>query len=420
VKAAESPLPESLSRVRRYTWWALVPFAPAFGLVTVVLLLLGDRAWPMTAVLVALAVAASAAAWHLLDQSLRDADSPPGERGRSRAVAVVGGVGGAVAGAGLTVATGGTAIEWSPLAALMAGCLAIPAPRGRRVWVVVAVAVPVTAAAVWGAGPVGLSAGLVTLLGPWGIWLTWWYYQVARQLDRARLQAAELAVANERLRFAAELHDIQGHHLQVIALKSELAARLADADPAAAVEQMRQVQQLAREALTETRSLVGGYRQVSLGTEIANATRVLAAADIDARPRVALPSGERLGDAERVLGLVVREATTNILRHARARWARIELDEVAGAARLQVANDGVGPVPGAGADGRPGDRPTGDGVGGDGVAGDPAAPGGGLPALAERLSATGGRLEWGRDGDEFTVTATTPLRAGDGMTGGAG
>src|SRR5690606_30529221 len=130
VKAAESPLPESLSRVRRYTWWALVPFAPAFGLVTVVLLLLGDRAWPMTAVLVALAVAASAAAWHLLDQSLRDADSPPGERGRSRAVAVVGGVGGAVAGAGLTVATGGTAIEWSPLAALMAGCLAIPAPRG--------------------------------------------------------------------------------------------------------------------------------------------------------------------------------------------------------------------------------------------------------------------------------------------------
>src|SRR5690606_35357941 len=143
-----------------------------------------------------------------------------------------------------------------------------------------------------------------------------------------------------------------------------------------------------------------GYRKVSLGTEIANATRVLAAADIDARPRVALPAGERLGSVERLLGLVVREATTNILRHARASRARIELDQVDGAVRLQVTNDGAGPGP--------------DGAGTDDAGAGPAVSGEGLAALADRLSAIGGRLEWSRRRDEFTVTATAPLPPGGG------
>lgn len=399
MTAAALPPPESLARVRRYTWWALVPFAPVFGAVTVVLLLLWDHPWPLAAVLIGLVTVVSAAAWYLLDRSLRDAEGTPTDRVRTKAAVAVG-TGGIVVGAGLTIASGGTVIEWTPLVALLVGCLTTLVPKGRRVWLTVASAVLVTVVAVWGAGPVGLAVGVVVLVGPWGIWLTWWYYQVAQQLDTARVQAAELAVANERLRFAAELHDIQGHHLQVIALKSELAARLADADPAAAVEQMRQVQQLAREALTETRSLVGGYRKVSLGTEIANATRVLAAADIDARPRVALPAGERLGSVERLLGLVVREATTNILRHARASRARIELDQVDGAVRLQVTNDGAGPGP--------------DGAGTDDAGAGPAVSGEGLAALADRLSAIGGRLEWSRRRDEFTVTATAPLPAGGG------
>lgn len=213
-------------------------------------------------------------------------------------------------------------------------------------------------------------------------------WQVAARLDDARRLAGELAVADERLRFAADLHDIQGHHLQVIALKSELAARLAEADPARAAEQMREVQQLAGDALRETRALVQGYRRTTLDAEIANASRVLAAAgvdvraDVDARLAASLPQGPRS-----LLGLVVREATTNVLRHSRATRAAIVLVPDDAGARLVIDNDGA-----RGAEE------------GDGAAG--TSDGSGLASLAERLDAVGGRLSWTSEDDRFVVTAT--------------
>jgi two-component system sensor histidine kinase DesK len=231
--------------------------------------------------------------------------------------------------------------------------------------------------------PALLAITAATLLG------ILWGWEVAARLERARRLSAELAVKDERLRFAADLHDIQGHHLQVIALKSELAARLAQTDPARAAMEMQEVQRLSTEALRDTRALVQGYRRTSLDEEIANATRVLAAADIDARMQLdAATDSDRLSETSRhLLGLVVREATTNVLRHSRAQRAEVDYRVTAGMAQLRMGNDGAGDQPGA-------------------------ASGSGLRALAERLAAVGGTLTWEQNGDRFVVAASLPVHAG--------
>jgi two-component system, NarL family, sensor histidine kinase DesK len=152
------------------------------------------------------------------------------------------------------------------------------------------------------------------------------------------------------------------------------------------------VQQLAGDALRETRALVQGYRRTTLDAEIANASKVLAAAgvkvsaDVDADLATTLPEAPRS-----LLGLVVREATTNLLRHSSATRAAIVLVPDGAGARLVIDNDSVRPAgPGGGA-GAPG------GGSGDGT---------GLVSLAERLDAVGGHLSWSGEGDRFVVTAT--------------
>ncbi|WP_239158176.1 histidine kinase [Streptomyces sp. SID13726] len=240
-------------------------------------------------------------------------------------------------------------------------------------------------AALFPPGLVALTAWMT--LAPLSSWDT------ARRLSDARRLEAELAVKDERLRFSADLHDIQGHHLQVIALKGELAARLVKMDPARAAAEMQDVMRLAADALSDTRAMVQGYRRTTLDDEIANATRVMAAADIDARMTLApaVVSAE-LGDSARhLLGLVMREATTNVLRHSNARHAEVDYRVVGGRARLRVGNDG--------ADGHP--AGLNDGTG--------------LYTLAERLGAAGGELVWTRDGDHFVVEASLPTTAVGGV-----
>ena len=185
-------------------------------------------------------------------------------------------------------------------------------------------------------------------------------------VERDRRVDRDEAVSGERLRFAADLHDIQGHSLQVIALKSELAARLAFADPARAVAEMREVEVLARQALGDTREVVRGYREVSLEQEIGNARRVLAAAGVDCQI-VRAPELPRLsGPDEHLLGLIVREGTTNVIRHSQANRAEIALTAGADGTRLRFVNDAPLAAP---ADG----------------------PGGGLAGLAARFEGAGGR-----------------------------
>ncbi|MBA2893011.1 sensor histidine kinase [Nonomuraea soli] len=270
------------------------------------------------------------------------------------------------------------ALFWSMAAGLLAMAIALRLPRGRRVPAILAAAVAILAAQ-WISGYPPATAALMgaSALGTAaGVGMQWWTYEVAQRLEDARVVAAELAVAEERLRFAAELHDIQGHHLQVIALKSELAARVADRDKA--VELMREVQELAREALTDTRAVVGGYRQVSLSVELANAVKVLRAAGVAA---TVTADDEVGGTAGRLLGLVAREATTNILRHSHASRASVVLAVQEGHGTLTVTNDG---------------------------AEEASAAGSGLAALAERVEAAGGRLSWGNEQGSFTVRAVVP------------
>src|SRR5690606_8827511 len=120
----------------------------------------------------------------------------------------------------------------------------------------------------------------VMVLGPL------WAWDIARRLNETQRLAAGLAGKNERLRVAADLHDIRGPHRQVIGPKSELAARLAGADAERATAEMEEVQRLAVKALEDPRAVVRGYRNTSLDEEFANATKVLAAADIDAAMRL--------------------------------------------------------------------------------------------------------------------------------------
>ncbi|WP_305788224.1 sensor histidine kinase [Symbioplanes lichenis] len=281
------------------------------------------------------------------------------------------------AGAALTAsaagqAGGGQLWPWvTPLALIAAADLAVT--RGRKVPVALlgactAGAVTAVATENWWTG---LTAAVVFVLCLAAMLAQLWVQEVAEHSDRARRGA----VSAERDRFAAELHDIQGHTLQVIVLKSELAARLAAADPARAAAEMRQVETLAREALRDTREVVQGYRPVSLTAEIANAVRILAAAGV----QCPTPDPVRVRpDHERLLALLVREATTNVLRHSAATRAEIVLT----GAGLTIVND----APLAGSDS-----------------------GGGLAALAGRFAAAGGELTWRRGDDDFTVSATLAI-----------
>lgn len=232
-----------------------------------------------------------------------------------------------------------------------------------------------------------------------------WSLTVMWQAEEARDTQARLAVAEERLRFGRDMHDVLGRNLAVIALKSELAVELAQRGSAAAVDQMVEVQRIARASQQEVRDVVRGYREADLPTELLGAQGVLEAAGIsctvqgaDGPAKIGAPPA-----AQAALGWVVREAATNVLRHGDPRACVIRLTTTPGAVVLEVDNDGAGP--GAGAPGGDGSSALRRGFG---------APGGGsgLAGLRERLAALGGALEAGPTGDGlFRVTATVPLTA---------
>src|ERR1700737_4711365 len=135
-----------------------------------------------------------------------------------------------------------------------------------------------------------------------------------RQLSLAREQIARLAVGKERLRFARDLHDLIGHSLSVIALKSELAGRLIKNKPGLAAHEVEDIDKVARDALREVREAVTGYRQPALAAELAGAHEALTVAGIDLHvdeDRTSLPPA-----VEAVLAWTVREGVTNVMRHS--------------------------------------------------------------------------------------------------------
>ncbi|MHA6623920.1 sensor histidine kinase [Pseudonocardia sichuanensis] len=231
--------------------------------------------------------------------------------------------------------------------------------------------------------PAGCAAFFVATMWTLDVERLWWLKAVT-DLDDSRRTAAELATARERLRLADDLHDILGHALEVVAFKSELAARLQEGDPVRARVEMEEVQAVARRSLSEVRALVRDTRPTDLGTELAGARAVLETAGVDLVVR-GDPAG--VGPAAgNVLGRVLREAMTNVLRHSEPSRCTIEIDATGGQARLRVVNDGALP-------------------------GDDADPGTGLAALGRYLQEHAGRLE-ARPGPDGTFRLDAELPAG--------
>jgi two-component system sensor histidine kinase DesK len=164
-----------------------------------------------------------------------------------------------------------------------------------------------------------------------------------RQLSLAREQIARLAVGEERLRFARDLHDLIGHSLSVIALKSELAGRLIKNTPGLAAHEVEDIEKVARDALREVREAVAGYRQPTLAAELAGAHEALTAAGIEYhvdQDHAPLPPA-----VEAVLAWTVREGVTNVMRHSQARRCAIRIMNQEGRATVEVVDDGRGGTP---------------------------------------------------------------------------
>lgn len=209
-----------------------------------------------------------------------------------------------------------------------------------------------------------------------------------RELRAAREEVARLAVSEERLRFARDLHDLLGHSLSLIALKSELAGRLLPDAPEKAAGEVQDIEDTAREALREVRDAVSGYRRPTLATELEGAREMLAAAGIGCRIESA--AGTLLPQTDTVLAWTVREGVTNVIRHSRAGYCEIRIACEGDEARAEVMDDGDGPST----------------TGGNGR----SDAGSGLRGLAERVEEAGGRLDAGPGkGGGYLLSVGLPL-----------
>ncbi|MFI0963149.1 sensor histidine kinase [Streptomyces sp. NPDC021080] len=219
------------------------------------------------------------------------------------------------------------------------------------------------------------------------------------ELRKARATVAQLAANEERLRLARDLHDLLGHSLSLITLKSELAGRMLPDHPDKAARQVADIEQVSRQALIDVREAVTGYRRLRLTEELAGAQVALTAAEVTAD----LPAEPGLDgvpeETESALAWALREAVTNVVRHSGAGRCTVELvrrQTLDGPVlELSVEDDGSGGTSGA-------------------------APGNGLTGLAERLEKAGGSMEARRVRHGFRLVARAPLEGGRTSVGAAG
>ena len=181
-------------------------------------------------------------------------------------------------------------------------------------------------------------------------------------LAETRAELARLAAENERIRIARDLHDLLGHSLTTITVKAGLARRLGPADPAGAVDQITEVEELCRRVLAEVRAAVSGYREVTLASELARGRELLRVSGITAD----LPTATDVADPahQELFGWAVREGLTNVIRHSRARSCEVRVS----ASCVEIIDDGHGSA---------------------------APPGNGLRGLRERAAAAGGAVDAG-------------------------
>jgi two-component system, NarL family, sensor histidine kinase DesK len=260
--------------------------------------------------------------------------------------------------------------------------LRLPVRPAIVVTLVTAVAVAI-AGTVHGESDSAVAATVLTIVSI-GILMTA-FGRVARanrELHATREELARLAVSDERLRIARDLHDLLGHSLSVIALKSELARKLLEQDPQRAAAELDDIQSVSRTALTEVRDAVQGYRRLALAEALETAEAALTAAGIDCDltdADVALPA-----DVDAVLAWAVREGTTNVIRHSGALHCAIRVVTDAERAAVEIEDDGQA-------------RPSTD-------------RGSGLSGLRERARRLRGELEAGAAPDGgFRLRLTVPL-----------
>ncbi|WP_075735566.1 sensor histidine kinase, partial [Streptomyces acidiscabies] len=238
----------------------------------------------------------------------------------------------------LALGYGGTWLLFFPLLGLATGA-AIRMPHLR--WASLALtALSGTVGVVregWGSLDTAYATWISTLVTAAVLSLT----DTVRELRSAREELARRAVEKERLRFSRDLHDLLGHTLSVIVVKSEAARRLAPRNLDAALVQITDIESVGRQALTEIREAVTGYRESSFTTELARSRSTLATAGIT--PTITESGPPLSPHTAALLGWVVREAVTNIVRHSGARNCAIELTGGSGRVRLTVTDDGVVP-----------------------------------------------------------------------------
>jgi two-component system sensor histidine kinase DesK len=219
--------------------------------------------------------------------------------------------------------------------------------------------------------------------------------ETVTELRQTRAELARVAVAEERLRIARDLHDLLGQSLSLITLKAELSRRMLDTDISGAVREMAELETVARQSLSDVREAVAGYRQPDLAAELGAARQLLAAAGLSCQ--ITTPADLRLpASVDTVLAWTVREGITNVVRHARATSAGITVstsgtggtaDSTGGGGRVAVviADNGTGPLAG------------------------PA--GSGLAGLGERVRHLGGSLVAGpAPAGGFRLQVTIPVR----------
>ncbi|WP_223694916.1 sensor histidine kinase [Leifsonia poae] len=214
---------------------------------------------------------------------------------------------------------------------------------------------------VWHTGP-GWVQGIMIVFT---VLLVYAFSEIARanqSLLETRAEVARLASDAERNRIARDLHDLVGHSLTAITIKSNLARQLAAKEHSPALQEISEVEELSRQALADMRAAISGYREVTLAGELANARELLRAAGVTAD----LPTAVEVTDASRqeLFGWVVREGITNVVRHAHATRCTVTVTE----SRVEIRDDGDGST---------------------------ASGGSGLAGLRERVAAAGGRFDAG-------------------------
>jgi signal transduction histidine kinase len=228
-----------------------------------------------------------------------------------------------------------------------------------------------------------------------------WLVRLVTELDHTRRRLAQMAIAEERLRFARDLHDLLGMSLSAIALKSELTSRMLPIDRDRATSELTEILGLTRQALSDVRSVASGYRELSLDSESRTVRSVLAAADV--RVRMETLSEDLPVAVRTVLAVVLREGVTNVLRHSNVESCEIAMRRVDGGVSLEIVNDGVGGPERAA---KAVVAPSGNG---NGAGPRRLSPGSGIGNLSPRVADLGGELTAGVESDgRFRLCAVVP------------